>query len=68
MDGDADGSGEVNLADIVYIVNWIFLGGPAPIDEAAGDYNCDGRPNIADAVYMINYVFRGGLAPCAGCK
>ena len=66
--GDADGAGEVNLVDIVYTVNWMFANGPAPVDEAAGDYNCDGRPNIADAVYMVNYVFRGGPQPCKGCK
>jgi hypothetical protein len=66
--GDADGSGEVNLADIVYSVNWMFVCGPAPVDENAGDYNCDGRPNIADAVYLINYIFRGGPQPCEACK
>jgi hypothetical protein len=66
--GDADGSGDLNLVDIVYTVNWMFACGPAPVDEAAGDYNCDGRTNIADAVYLINYVFRGGPQPCEGCK
>lgn len=65
--GDADGSGEVNLVDIVYHVNWIFAGGPAPIDEAAGDCNCDCRPNIGDAVYLVNYLYLSGPAPCASC-
>lgn len=65
--GDADGSGEVNLVDIVYHVNWIFAGGPAPIDEAAGDCNCDSRPNIGDAVYLVNYLYLSGPAPCASC-
>ncbi len=66
--GDANGSGEINLVDIVYVVNWLFAGGPAPVDEVAGDYNGDGRPNIADAVYLINYIFRSGPAPCEACK
>ena len=65
--GDADGSGQVNLVDIVYVVNWIFAAGPAPVDEGAGDYNCDGKTNIADAVYMVNYLFVDGPAPCASC-
>ncbi len=65
--GDANGSGTVNLADIVYMVNWIFAGGPAPFDAAAGDYNCDGRTNIGDAVYLVNYLYVGGAAPCSAC-
>ena len=64
--GDANGNGVVNLTDVVYIVNWIFLGGPAPVDGSEGDYNCNGRPNIGDAVYMVN--FRSyGAAPCSAC-
>jgi len=29
--GDADGDGERNLADAVYLLNWLFLGGPEPV-------------------------------------
>lgn len=28
--GDADGDGSINVADVVYLVNYIFFGGPAP--------------------------------------
>ncbi len=30
--GDADGSGGVDIDDVVYLINYIFGGGPAPVD------------------------------------
>ena len=62
--GDANGDGEVNIADGVWIINYVFKGGPAPHPVEAGDANCDGHVNVADAVWIINYVFKGGPAPC----
>jgi len=62
--GDADNDGQVNVSDAVYIVNYIFKGGPPPVIEEAGDVNNDGTVNIADAVYLINFVFQGGPEPC----
>ncbi len=66
--GDMDGSGVVNIGDVVILLNYIFAGGPAPLDSGGGDVNCDGRPTISDAVYMINYIFVSGPAPCSGCE
>jgi M6 family metalloprotease-like protein len=66
--GDADANGFVNISDAVYLINYIFGGGPAPNPEAAGDADCNGFVNISDAVYLINYIFGGGAAPCAACK
>lgn len=62
--GDANGDGAVNVGDAVYIVNYVFRGGPAPVPMQAGDANGDGNVNVGDAVYIINFVFRGGPAPC----
>lgn len=66
--GDLDGSGDIDIADAVYLVNYIFSGGPAPNPMAAGDTDCDGAITIADAVVLVNYIFAGGAAPCATCK
>ena len=66
--GDANGSGTVNISDAVYLIAYIFSGGPAPSPLLAGDANCIGSVNISDAVYLIAYIFSGGPAPCAGCK
>jgi len=62
--GDANGDGEVGLADVVYEINYIFRGGPEPIPLEAGDVNCDGIDNSADVVYKINHLFRGGPPLC----
>jgi hypothetical protein len=65
--GDADGSGDDDIADAVYTIAYIFNGGPAPNPLASGDADCDGVITIADAVYLIAYIFSGGPGPCPGC-
>jgi hypothetical protein len=61
--GDANGDATVNVSDAVYIINYVFVGGGAPVPLACGDANSDGTVNVSDAVYIINYVFVGGGAP-----
>jgi hypothetical protein len=62
--GDADGSGIVNVSDAVFLVGYIFGGGPAPDPLLAGDCDLNEVVNISDAVYLIGYIFGGGPAPC----
>ena len=61
--GDANGDGVINSADVVYLINYLFKGGPAPDPLWVGDCNCDGIINSADVVYLINYLFKGGPEP-----
>jgi hypothetical protein len=68
MCGDADGDGSVTIADVVFLIDYIFRGGAAPQPVAAGDADCSGSINIADCVYMINYIFSHGPQPCEVCK
>ena len=63
--GDANHDGGINISDVVYILAYIFSGGPAPVPLVAGDANCSGSINIADAVYLILYIFSHGPAPCS---
>ena len=65
--GDADNSDVVTISDAVYLINYIFSGGPAPNPIDSGDADCSGLVTISDAVYLINYIFSGGNAPCAAC-
>ncbi len=62
--GDADGGGSVNVGDAVYIINYIFKGGPAPDPPEAGDADCNGTINVSDAAYLVNFIFKGGPPPC----
>jgi hypothetical protein len=65
--GDADGSHDVDIADVVYLVCYIFSGCDTPPLKGA-DADCDSEVTIADAVYLVNYIFSNGAAPCAVCK
>jgi len=62
--GNANGDEIINLADAVFLINYVFKSGPEPRPLDAGDANCDGAVNLADAVYLIGYVFSGGPPPC----
>ena len=63
--GDSNGDVELNAADIIYMVNYVFKGGPAPLGD--GDVNGNGSVNAADIIYLVNHVFKGGPAPdCVG--
>ncbi|UCB52318.1 MAG: S8 family serine peptidase [Candidatus Zixiibacteriota bacterium] len=65
--GDANGDGVVDLADVVFVLNYLYKSGPAPDPLAAGDPNADCIVEMADLVYLINYLYKGGPAPQQGC-
>jgi hypothetical protein len=62
--GDADVSGDVDIDDAVYLINYIFSGGPQPVLYESGDTDCSDAVDIDDVVYLIGYIFSGGNAPC----
>lgn len=66
--GDLDASGQIDVTDAVYLINYIFAGGQAPQDSKGGDVNCSNQTDVTDAVYMINYIFASGAVPCAACQ
>jgi len=61
--GDANRDGRVTVADVVYLVGYLFKGGPAPVPLGAGDANRDGKITVEDCVYLINFLFKGGPPP-----
>ncbi len=63
--GDATGDGVINIADVMYMINYLYRGGPYPVSFEAGDANCDGDHGILDVVILINYLYKGGRPP--GC-
>lgn len=65
--GDCNNDGVVNAADVVFLINYMFKGGPAPTPVCIGNVNDDGVVNSADIVYLINYLFKSGPAPHNGC-
>jgi hypothetical protein len=63
--GDANGDEKKTVSDVVFLINYLFKGGPAPDPVLLGDVNCDGKTTVSDVVYLINYLFKGGPAPCS---
>ena len=63
MCGDADGNGIFTISDAVYLINFIFAGGPTPIPICHADADGNAIATISDAVFLINYIFAGGPAP-----
>ncbi len=59
--GDANGDGAVTVADIFYLINTLFTGGPSAVGPA--DVNGDGQVTVTDIFYLINYLFSNGPAP-----
>jgi len=62
--GDANGDGNIQLADIIFLVNYIFKGGNPPDPLAFGDLNCDLKVNLGDIIHLVNFVFKGGPPGC----
>jgi parallel beta-helix repeat protein len=65
--GDVNDDSEVTIADVVYLINYMFHNGPSPQCPepyvSCADVNGDGEVTIADGVYLINYLFRNGPPP-----
>ena len=65
MSGNIDGQPGIDISDLVWLVDFMFTGGPEPIPYESGDVNCSGDPiDIADLVYLIDYMFNSGPLPC----
>jgi len=67
--GDADGNGTgPDIADMVYLVDYMFNEGAPPPEMLAVDLDGNGGsiPDIADLVYLVEFMFNGGAAPVCG--
>jgi hypothetical protein len=63
--GDVNLSGSINIADVVYLMRYVYAGGPEPLPfKDNGDINCDQTVNLADIVYLLAWLFNGGPPPC----
>ncbi|MDX9858074.1 MAG: hypothetical protein RBT76_09800 [candidate division Zixibacteria bacterium] len=67
VNGDAEGL--VDLSDLIYLVNFLFLGGPPPPNMGNASVNCDANNDVdlSDLIYLVNFLFLGGPEPCDGC-
>ncbi len=61
--GDCNNDETVDIADVIYLINYLFIGGSPPVALPSGDVNCDGSVDSGDLVYLMNYLFLGSSAP-----
>ena len=67
--GDVNDDGQLNIADAIAVLSYLFADAPLPPCPDAADANDDGQLNIADAIATLSYLFAGGTmpAPSPGC-
>ena len=61
--GDSNSSGTIDLTDGVVTLNFLFIGGEAPMCLDAADTDGNNQLVISDAVIIFSYLFIGGPAP-----
>ncbi|MDH3891406.1 MAG: hypothetical protein OEV49_10010 [candidate division Zixibacteria bacterium] len=70
MRGDVnyDANELIDISDLLYLIDFMFTGGLAPVCHEEADINGDGAEllDISDLVHLIDYMFTGG-APPADC-
>lgn len=65
-DVNADWTGP-DISDLVYLVQFMFGGGPEPAAVAAADCVGDGSLDIGDLVCFVSFMFQSGSPPeCGG--
>jgi len=57
--GDANDDGTLNLGDAKYTLDYLFVGGPAPVCSDAADANDDGELDLSDATKTLGHLFMG---------
>ena len=62
--GDVNEDGTVNIADVLYLINHLYRGGPPPNDSWRADADCSSGLGLPDILVLINYIFRGGWLTC----
>jgi len=55
--GDANSDGSINVADVLFTLNYLFDGGETPGCLDAADANDSGTVNLSDALYLLRHVF-----------
>ncbi len=62
--GDVDGiAGNINFLDLVFMVDYFFLGGAKSPNFEAADLTNDGALNVVDLTLLVDYLFRSGEPP-----
>ncbi len=63
--GDTNSDGDVNVADAIHILEYLFADARAPECMKEADVSDVGRVTISSGLYLLNYLFSDGAPPKA---
>jgi len=61
--GDLNGDGVYNINDLIWLINFLYRGGPPPLNMANADVNGDCCIDWRDVYYYVEYLFMSGPPP-----
>jgi hypothetical protein len=61
--GDVNNDLIIDLGDVLYLISYLYKGGPAPDPLWLGDCTCDIIIELGDLLFLISYLYKGGPPP-----
>jgi hypothetical protein len=58
--GDANGDGNLDLSDGIFVFAYLFLGGSKPGCMESANANDGEKLDLSDGIYILNFLFLGG--------
>lgn len=58
-----DPAGQIDISDLVYLIDYMFLQGPQPPNYDEGNVDGLGVIDISDLVFLVDYMFLSGPEP-----
>jgi hypothetical protein len=63
--GDSNLDRRVDISDSIFLLQYLFYGGPRPQCLDSADINNDSKVDLSDTIFVLNYLFKGGPQPPA---
>ena len=60
MPREATADGAIDIGQVMYLINCLFIAGSKACAVDEGDVNCDGSVDVADVMFLVNYLFADG--------
>jgi hypothetical protein len=60
---NANADEKTDMADPIFILNYLFMGSGDPPCKKSSDLDDNGDINISDAIYLLRYLFIAGMSP-----
>jgi len=63
--GDFNNNGAPDIADVIFLLNYLFKNGKKPGYPYQADVNCNSRINVSDLIQLYRYLFQNGGPLCS---